>query len=387
MSRPLPGFYYDEERNRYFPITTSGPGPHPQDKGKYKKLKTENNKDLKKLEDEYISAGEKIISHQSDPFTRLYSSTSITIPRALASPSSKFRQKYHNERAFDNIKIQKFRFNELHTTEKLIQNKSVYIDNEIYFTTTFGRIVKCSKSDKHNISLVSVFDSYPGQRKFFECTRIEYCDRKIFVHFQKFGSNYHEFLLLANLNGIELEIINRRTLVSPNGSHIFDSTLINNNIIVTSKNKLNMYAWDSENAKRTISIDTSKNPSDILSIAKSSNSKGCTKIYCSTRSGLIVSVDLMNKDTIRNKTDKLIIYNIPDIKSVISIKSGDNNGILYASVIEKTPGSKMNTEIRNKIVVIDLINIKSHTKGICEPATYVKLETNFSNFARGTGNI
>lgn len=343
MPPELPGFYYDEERGHYFPIA-SGTGPRSGAR-EYKKRK------IKQKEKE---ATEKIRSRRADITKQIFFN--------LINPL---------EQAFGDSDIS------LYTEGLRIEERSscdskwlkTKVDRTFGMAPQhhqIGKYIKCEHAadgnfrlalTTHHLQIESYFHSFYNEdglgimeldnylpehaesdldpsieRKEFYTIRFEgssFKSRGLFCHMAERDRGRHFFIKVKRDQRLERSIRSERF-----GAHqnVHDSLDLGDIFVIAVGPSLVVSSWENQKGSSLKKFWQSKKNSDILCLAAETSDESAVRLYAGCRDGSIYAIEM----SVTEGQEKIVSkkrYEFPDVRSILSLKTTDLEGILFVSAI------------------------------------------------------
>lgn len=352
MPANLPGFYYDEERGRYFRISSTtervtDPSYNVQ-AIKKRKLKQKNETHSKTLAEERYKILQKYVFQLADPFQRAFGD----LGAARFVSGLRIEDHIHMDtNAYQTTINRTFGTSEQHhrISSKIICDKCSPEGVSLIFSTDNGSLQRYSQgrvthdimsrdgpTDSRLFEIESTVSSTTEINESFNYNTIKLVQNQqpfggIYFHAQKAHSNTHIFVHLEhNLSSKKVRVLNLKLR-----EHLYDSADLGEHFVVAVNSQLRIYSWKGRSGEQSIysqQLD-GKNNSDILCLAINISTLAPITLYAGCRDGSIYSISL--KSGFKPDSSSLSRYKLPSVRSIVSIKATDIPGIIFVSAVSK----------------------------------------------------
>lgn len=352
MPPNLPGFYYDEERGRYFRISTiaeraSDPSYNVQ-AIKKRKLKQKNETQSQTLAEERYKLLQKYVFQLADPFQRAFGGPSTT---EFISGLRIEDYIHMDTNAYQTTINRSFGTSEQHhiMSSAIICDECSSESVSFIYSTSNGSLQRYSQggvmldntirdgpTDSKLFEIESPLSTTNQASEFFNYKTINLRQNEqpfggLYFHAQRAHSNTHVFVHVNHeISSKKVRVLNLKLW-----ENVYDSADLGEHFVVAVNSELRIYSWKEHSGDRSIysqQLDGKRN-SDILCIALNRSTQAPIKLYAGCRDGSIYSITL--KAGFKPDFSSLSRYKVPSVRSIISIKTTDIQGIIFVSAVSK----------------------------------------------------
>lgn len=342
MPPKLPGFYYDEEKGRYF-RETLGTGSR-IDGRELKKRKVEQQKVVaaKNLTTRRKEIYKQYIFELFDPLEQEFgiSNASRYIEGLKIEDRLHADSKCHNtriDRSFGVVPLH-------HEIGKHILCESSSKDNfRLAFTSRNCQVESyIHNSSEGNDSGIMELEKYlpenlevrlgsPSENSGYKTVRLEgssFATRGLYCHLAEKDSGRHLFVTVKRG-----QILNRLIRTEQFAAHqnVHDSIDVGEMFLVAVGPSLELFSWEERGSQYHKKLQLSKKRSDILCLASGTSDQISINLYAGCRDGSIyvIKMHLVGRQEIVSKK----CFKLPGVRSILSMKTTDLEGILFISAI------------------------------------------------------
>lgn len=390
LPRELPGFYFDPEKKKYFPLTQ-------EKKTQFKKQKLDSKSEdqNEKYWSSHIRNSLELIKDIEhfktvDPDDKIYGIGNLISLREKGS------------RIFNEFTIKT-----VDMTHDGYENESIFTfssnkGDKYWNILTDGRILEYIKDPYHDrwdirtsFYGLTNFENFPFSPRLdrFELLKFDINDKKINIHCkvkQKRTANnnmnrghhdnnihvFRSFTIPEKNKDNEIPSVDLKCYVRLDKKEyekINDSVTTHYGPIVTHKKKIVIMSWKNPNKKMVIKIAKT---SDITSLAIYEEDNRCHNIFCGTRNGCIYNIPVLSTTESMEPVLKSqrCYKKLFGIVSVVSLTSLPDNKLLVSAIKDG---------IDNQFLfIVDMLELESEDN----PTTAIPtvLITKFKNATRGT---
>lgn len=381
MAAELPGFYYDTERKRYFPL--GGAGRRTESQALFKKQKVEQLDTNDKLKNILCAKEYEVYLRKlHDPLQRVQMGNSRKNTETLRMmklnnlPSQEIQSPLSRKQ-----KIKKFHF--LSIDETIIENKALIINETALLLTNRGRVFSYKY---HESSAVPNFVyTIPNEKQYLVgCKSFMNTDTGVYIHFTYLHDSSSVFLLLKNIDPSE-NLTSTFNLPKNGGFRNTINVSVNIGLfcILVSGNSFFIYSWETKKLsnKKTITIQNNSQ-SDILSISTYQIDKSHTRIYFGCRNGNILTRVLNHDNILQDISKEFHLFRIQNIRSIVSLHAGRSDGIVFVSALSEKE-YRDDSPYYNTVLMIDLLRYNEKSKNI-KREDLILFQTKLQNLTDGS---
>ncbi|AQZ18798.1 YGL176C [Zygosaccharomyces parabailii] len=361
MPPELPGFYYDEERGRYFRVFSTRQRPsdpfssYDIEEVKKRKVNQEQELELHELSESRSKIYQDYLLQLSDPFQRAFGSD---IPshfiEGLKIQDSDFDDYSANVNSSFGSNVLRHEICSI----SLLCDLNSDEESLLIFATRKGLVEECVRENllEKNLCDLSSFQNFGGDCNFHRLTITDYDPRVLYFHASEEGSNTHFFGLIGN----DKNTVKRQKFKQH--ENVCDSVNLGEFYVVAVGRRLRLYSWK----KRSVLIDNpldNKVNSDILTLAIGKSNGLAKELYVGCRDGSIYIIPIGPDCSLEFTARRRLSF--ANALSIISIKTTETLGIIFVSAVGG-----------NKQVLFMLDTLMDN----CKPL--VKFQTTFLNLTK-----
>lgn len=330
MPPELPGFYFDQERGRYFRISSARERPadasYHLEEVKKRKVEQRHETELHDISESRLKVYQEYLLQLSDPFQRVFGSQ---VPFEFIGGlriESHIQNDDHNTRINSSFGSTTLR-HEICGTNLLC---NAYSDKKfrLVFPTRMGLIEECVEESLLERSLFEICPhELPEIDWVFNRLEItESTSMTIYFHAFEKGSNNHSFGYIQGNEGVM-----DRPMFKPH-DNVYDSLNLGKYYVVAVNCQLRVFEWNSRIPKISKTLN-GKSKSDILSLAVGKLNRLPKLLYAGCRDGSISVLPIGVNGKIEFTSERRLKF--PNVLSIISIKTVDTLGIIFVSAISQ----------------------------------------------------
>lgn len=360
MPRELPGFYYDEERGRYFRVSSTRQRPpesssYDIEEVKKRKFNQEQKLELLKLSESRSNIYWDYLLQLSDPFQRAFGSDipSQFIEGLKIQDSDSDDYKTNINSSFGNT-ILRHGICSVNLLCELNSNEEPLL----IFATHKGLVEECVGENLLEKTLfdLSSYQNFGSEYNFNRLAITDYDPRILYFHASEEESNTHFFGLIEN----DKKTVKRQKFKQH--ENVYDSVNLGEFYIVAVDRRLKLYSWKNRSALIDKPLDKKSN-SDILTLAIGKSNGLPKELYVGCRDGTIYVIPIRPDCSLEFTARRRLTF--ANALSIISIKTTESLGIIFVSAVG---GNKQ------VLFMLDTLMDK------CKPL--VKFQTTFLNLTR-----
>mgnify|MGYP003365612043 CR=1 FL=1 len=364
VPRELPGFYFDPEKKKYFPLTQ-------EKKTQFKKQKLDT-----KSEDQNERYWSSYIKNSLELIKDIQNFKSADLDDKIYGIGNLISLRKNGSRIFNEFNIRA-----IDMTHDGYENESILMfstnkGDKYWNILTDGRIIEYVRdryqdrwdirTSCYGLTDIQNFTFNPRFDK-FELLNFNISDNNIKIHCKvkqkrttdnntsrgDHNDNTHVFRLFSipeynDLQSVDLKCYVR--LDEKEYEKIYDSVATHHGLIITHKKKIVIMNWDNPNKKTVIKVAKT---SEITSLAIYEEDNLCHNILCGTRNGYIYNIPVSStyqgmKPILKSQR---CYRNLLGIVSVVSLTSLPDNKLLVSAIKDGTDSQYL--------FIVDILELES----------------------------
>lgn len=346
MPAELPGFYYDEEKGRYFSIAAGAtPGANARHNGrelKKRKVKKQREESAINVESKRRDTFKRYIYELIDPIEREFGvSDASNFIEGL-----KIESGLHDGSKSHNLRINRS-FGAVPQHHEITKHLLFELDSResfrLAFATRNGQIESVSHSpgSGNDFGIIELNNYLPEGLQTgaglevggtgYKPLRLEgssFAATGLFCHMTEQDTGRHLFARVRRTEVLKQDLRVKQFAAHEN---VHDSLDLGENFVVAVGSSLILYSWKKSVEKSCNKFELSKKKSDILCLASGTRDCSSIEIFAGCRDGSIYAIKLLLGGAQKIISKKC--FKLPGVRSILSMKTTGLSGILFVSAV------------------------------------------------------